>query len=125
MCGSKLWTIVAFASCAYFARAAFLRPPGSLSGWSHDPLDLAAHLVWVAFMVGLISETRCWKERTFFTLVGFNFALAFTMGWWRSAPSSLVDKTRHLSAALWTLAALASLLMIFLPGEKLRAESSK
>lgn len=125
MCGSKLWTIVAFASCAYFARAALMRPHGSLREWSHDPLALAAHLVWVAFMIGLITETRCWKERIFFILLGFNFLMAFTMGIWRNAPSAMADETRQLSAALWILATLASLLMIFLPGEKLRTGNSK
>lgn len=119
MCGSKLWTLVAFGSCLYFARVAFVRTHSSLPiAWSHDTLDIITHLVWIAFMFGLLTETRCWKERVFFVLVLLNFALAFTMGLWRDAPDVTVAMTRRASSALWALATVVSLVMIFLPGDK-------
>jgi hypothetical protein len=118
MCGSKLWTIVAFLSCAYFSRIAFGRLSAGSLAWSHDNVDIATHLVWVVFLIGLLTETRCWKERVFFTLVLINFALASVMGAWSSAPFTAVVKSRQLSAGLWVLAAAVSLLLIFMRGDR-------
>jgi hypothetical protein len=101
MCGSKLWTVVAFLSCAYFTKIATGRLSLGPIAWSHDNVDIATHLVWVVFLVGLLSETRCWKEWIFFSLVLINFGLAAVM------------KSRELSAAVWGLAAVISFLLIF------------
>src|SRR5207237_9685631 len=113
MCGSKTWTIVAFVSCSYFTKVAMSRIHGLTIGWSHDSLDIATHLVWMAFLVGLLTETRCWKERIFFALVFINFGLAFVMGFWSSASDVIVQKTRLFSAVLWGLSALVSFFLIF------------
>jgi hypothetical protein len=113
MCGSKTWTIVAFLSCAYFTKVAVARTQGLTIGWSHDSLDIATHVVWLAFLIGLLTETRCWKERVFFVLVFVNFALAFGMGVWSRATELTVQRTRIFSAALWGLATLVSFLLIF------------
>lgn len=113
MCGSKLWTVVAFLSCAYFTKVALSRLSLGTVAWSHDNVDIATHLVWVVFLIGLLSETRCWKEWIFFSLVLINFGMASVMGIWSSAPLTTVNKTRELSAALWGLAALVSFLLIF------------
>lgn len=118
MCGSKLWAIVAFVSCAYFARIAFGRLSAGSLVWSHDNVDIATHLVWVIFLVGLLTETRCWKEWVFFTLVLINFGLASVMGIWSTAPFTAVHKTRQVSAGLWTLAAVVSLVLIFMRGDR-------
>jgi hypothetical protein len=114
MCGSKLWTIVAFLSCAYFTKIALGRLSFGTITWSHDNVDIATHLVWVVFLVGLITETRCWKEWIFFSLVLINFALASVMGVWSSASIATVTKTREFSAAMWGLAALVSFVLIFM-----------
>ena len=113
MCGSKTWTIVAFVSCAYFNKVAVARTKGLTIGWSHDGLDIATHVVWLAFLIGLLTETRCWKERVFFVLVFINFGLAFVMGIWSRATDLVVQRTRVFSAVLWGLAALVSFLLIF------------
>lgn len=113
MCGSKLWTVVAFFSCAYFTKVALGRLSLGPIGWSHDNVDIATHLVWVVFLVGLITETHCWKEWIFFSLVLVNFALASVMGVWSSASVAAVTKTREFSAAMWGVAALVSFLLIF------------
>jgi hypothetical protein len=113
MCGSKLWTVVAFLSCAYFTKIAMGRLSLGPIAWSHDNVDIATHLVWVVFLVGLLSETRCWKEWIFFSLVLINFGLASVMGAWSSAPVTTVMKSRELSAAVWGLAAVISFLLIF------------
>jgi hypothetical protein len=116
MCGSKLWTFLGFVCCAYFAKIAATRIGGGWA-WSHDLWDIATHLVWIAFMVGLISETRCWKERVFFSLVLANSAFAFTMGLWRNASETVVRDTRLISAAAWGAAAVVSLALMFSKGD--------
>jgi hypothetical protein len=116
MCGSKTWTIVAFVSCAYFAKVAMGRLAAGGLPWSHDTVDIATHMVWMIFLVGLLTETRCWKEWVFFSLVLLNFAMASVLGLWKSAPTNVVIRSRELSAAIWGLAALLSLTLIFMPG---------
>lgn len=118
MCGSRLWTIAAFVCSAYFAKIAVERARAADVGWSHDALDITTHAVWVLFMLGLITETRCWKERVFFGLVLANFALASVMGLWTSAPLTLINETRMLSAALWVAAGVVSFVLIFARGSK-------
>lgn len=118
MCGSRLWTIAAFVCSAYFAKIAFERVRAADVGWSHDALDVTTHGVWVLFMLGLITETRCWKERVFFGLVLANFALAAIMGLWSSVPLTLMNDTRMLSAVLWVAAAAMSFVLIFARGSK-------
>ncbi len=122
ICGSKLWTIVGFVCCAYFAKVAASRITG-VSAWSHDRWDIATHLIWVLFMIGLITETRCWKERLFFGLALANFGLAFTMGLWNTASDAVVRDTRIVSAVAWAVAALVSLWLMFLKGEPVAGRS--
>jgi hypothetical protein len=113
MCGSKIWTVVAFLSCAYFTKLAVDRIHSFPADWSHDSLGIAARLIWILFMVGLISETTCWRERLFFGVVLVNFGVALAMGFWTSAPDSVVSKTRMVSVGLWGLATAVSLVLIF------------
>ncbi len=118
MCGSRTWTIVAFLSCAYFTWIAVGRLSAGTLVWSHDTVDIATHLVWVIFLVGLLTETRCWKELIFFSLVLINFGMASIMGVWKAAPENVVTRSRELSAGVWGLAALVSLILIFMPGDR-------
>lgn len=64
-------------------------------------------------MAGLITGTRCWRERLFFTLVLANFAMGFTVAVWTAAPASIVRDMRITSALLWSLAALVSIVTTF------------
>lgn len=124
MCGSKTWTIVAFLSCAYFAKVAMGRLAAGGLPWSHDTVDIATHIVWMIFLVGLLTETRCWKEWVFFSLVLLNFAIASVLGLWKSAPASVLIRSRELSAATWGLAALLSLVLVFMPRERAASEKT-
>ena len=112
MCGSKLWPLVGLVCCAYFAKAAAPRTHG-VWAWSHDPWEIGTHFVWVLFMIGLITETRCWKERVFFALVLANSAFAFVMGLWAGASETVVMDTRLLSAGAWAAAAIVSIGLLF------------
>lgn len=116
ICGSKLWSLVGLIGCGYLAKVAASRIHGEWA-WSHDPWEVATHLIWMLFMIGLITETRCWKERLFFALVLTNFTFAFAMGLWAGAPGSVVRETRLISAAAWAAAALVSLGLMFSKGD--------
>jgi hypothetical protein len=118
MCGSKIWTVAAFLCSGYFARIAWGRLHGGRLSWSHQGLDIATHLIWVLFMAGLVGETRCWKERSFFAVVLVNFSLAFGMGIWTGAPEFIVRQTRVVSLSLWVLAALLSAVLVFSQGDR-------
>jgi hypothetical protein len=116
MCGSKLWPLVGVLCCGYFAKVAASRVQG-VWAWSHDPWDVATHLIWILFMVGLISETKCWKERLFFGLVLANFSFAFCLGIWKGASETVVHETRLISAAAWVAAGVVSLMLLFSKGD--------
>lgn len=116
ICGSKLWTLVGLIGCGYLAKVAASKIHGEWA-WSHDPWELATHLIWMLFMIGLITETGCWKERLFFALVLTNFTFAFGMGLWVGAPVSVVQETRLISAAAWAAAALVSLGLMLSKGD--------
>ncbi len=118
MCGSRIWTIAAFLCSAYFANIAVERARASVAPWSHDALDVATHGIWVLFMIGLITETSCWKERVFFAVVLVNFAVASTMGVWGSASMAAIHESRMVSAILWAVAALVSLGLVFARGDE-------
>jgi len=68
-------------------------------------------------MVGLITETHCWKERVFFGLVLANFAFGFFMGLWTNASDLVVRDSRLISAGAWAAAALVSLGLMFSKGD--------
>ena len=119
LCGSKLWTLVGLLCSGYFAKIAISRIQDAWA-WSHGPWDIGTHLVWMLFMVGLISETRCWKERLFFALVLANFTFGFGMGLWTGASDAVVRETRLISAAAWVAAALVSLGLMFAKGDASR-----
>jgi hypothetical protein len=124
MCGSKTWTIVAFVSCAYFAKVAMGRLAAGGLPWSHDTVDIATHMVWMIFLVGLLTETRCWKEWVFFSLVLLNFGIASVLGFWKSAPANVLILSRELSAGIWGLAALLSLVLVCMPRERAASEET-
>ena len=117
MCGSRIWTVAALLCSGYFTKVAWWRLHGGRLSWSHGGLDIVTHLVWVIFMIGLIGETRCWKERAFFSVVLVNFALAFGMGLWSGASEAFVRDTRFVSLGLWLLAAILSVVLIFSRGD--------
>jgi hypothetical protein len=64
-------------------------------------------------MVGLLGETRCWRERVFFGLVMANFVLGLALAVWQAAPVDAVRLVRVISAALWAAAAVVSLVVTF------------
>lgn len=116
MCGMPLWGIAGAILCSYLAYVAFAHVRHGEFSWSHDLLSIVTYAVWVVLIAGLISETRCLRERLFFVLVFANFTLGFMLAVWADAPLEMVRKVREISAGLWVLAAIASLLVALSPG---------
>ena len=122
MCGMPLWGMAAAILCSYLAYVSYAHVRQGEFTWSHDALSIVTYVVWVVLIAGLISETRCLRERLFFVLVFANFTLGFVLAVWADAPLEMVRKVREISSALWALAAIASLVVALSPG---RATSEK
>ena len=113
MCGTPFWGVAGAAGCAYLSYLSYSRlREGDLS-WSHDWQSILTGAVWIVLIAGLLSETRCWRERIFFGFIFVNFTLWFVISVWTAAPISAVRDSRRLSFALWAVAAVASLATIF------------
>ena len=112
MCGTPFWGIAAAAACAYFAYSAYAQLRADDFDWQHGWWLLITWIIWVLLIAGLFFETRCWRERTFFGLLFFNFLLGFTLAAWSSASPAMVRYARKISLVLWVLSLLASLLTV-------------
>jgi hypothetical protein len=117
MCRSRFRGIVGAIACAYFAYLAYTRLRDADFLWSHDLWSLLTSAVWIMLVFGLISETRCWRERVFFGLVLLNLAAGFAFSLWTAAPLNYAHDSRDVSFVLWILAALASLMTLAHPRE--------
>jgi hypothetical protein len=117
MCTTPFWGITGAVACGYFSYLAYARLRDGEFSWSHEWESIAASAIWVVLMVALLSETRCWRERTFFGLLLLNFTLAFTLGAWRTAPIAAGRDARKISLVLWLMATLASLMTVPTPAQ--------
>ena len=115
MCGTPFWGVAGAAGCAYLSYLSYSRLRDADFSWSHDWQSILTGAVWIVLITGLLSETRCWRERIFFGFVFVNFTLWFVISVWTTAPISAVRDLRTLSFALWALAAVASLATTFTP----------
>jgi hypothetical protein len=111
-----LWGIAGAVLCSYLAYLSYAHVRQGDFGWAHDFLSIVTYAVWVILIAGLISETRCLRERLFFVLVFANFTLGFVLAVWADAPLAMVRRVREISSALWALAAIASLVVALFPG---------
>jgi hypothetical protein len=117
MCGSRFWGVSGSAASAYFAYLAYVRLRDGDLLWSHDWWSLLMYSVWVALVLGLLSETRCWRERIFFALVFLNLATGLVFSVW-NAPLNYSREARDASLTVWCLALAASLMTLANPREK-------
>jgi hypothetical protein len=113
MCGTQVWGVSAFLACSYFAWLSYSHVRHGEFDWPHDPWSIATYVIWVLLMVGLTVETGCWRERIFFGLVLANFGMGFLLTVWSHATLNDIRNLRVASAAVWGLAAVASLSTIF------------
>jgi len=76
--------------------------------------SILAYAVWVLFLLFLISETHCLRERLLFTIFIANFALALGMAATPARPAAAAI-ARQVSLALWILGAIYSICFIMRP----------
>ena len=117
MCGQPIWGIAGVLSCSYLAYLSWSHVHREEFDWPHDVWSMVTYAVWVLLMAGLMSETRCLRERVFFALVLANFTLGFVLAIWEAAPLEAVRGVRIISSGLWGLAALVSVVVAFSSGQ--------
>ena len=118
MCGTPFWGVVAAIACAYFAYLSYSRLRNDDFSWVHDVWTVLTYGVWIALILGTLSEVRCARERVFFGLLLLNFTLGFTLSAWSTAPMNAVREGREISVAIWILAAVASLTTLKSPSRQ-------
>ena len=122
MCGMPVWGIAGALACSYFAYLSYSHVRHGEFDWPHDTWFIVTYAVWVLLMAGLMSETRCLRERIFFALVLANFTLGFVLAIWVAAPLEAVRGVRIISSGLWGLAALVSVVVAFSSGQATTVE---
>jgi len=115
MCGKPFWGVAGAVGSAYLSYVSYSRLQDVDFSWSHDWQSITTAAVWTVLVLGLLSETRCWREWTFFGLLLVNFASWLVASVWTTVPASAIRDLRKVSIALWGLAALMSLATIFAP----------
>ena len=116
MCTTPFWGVASAIACSYFAYLAFMHLRDGEWTWFHDWESILTGGVWIVLILGLISETSCWRERRFFILLLENFSIAFVLALWKSATLRVMRNAREISFALWLLSILASLPTLRMPG---------
>jgi hypothetical protein len=109
MCRTPLWGVAGFLGCAYFAWISFGHVTHNEYEWPHDLWTAATYIVWILLLAGVAVDTRCLRERVFFSLLVINFVVGCGLTLWRNIPSVDVRTARIGTGALWAVAALVSL----------------
>jgi hypothetical protein len=109
MCRTPLWGIAGFIGCAYFVWVSFGHVTRNEFEWPHDGWTAATYLVWIVLLAALALDTRCLRERFFFSVLVANFLIGCGLTLWHTVPAADVRSARIGTGILWALAALASL----------------
>lgn len=117
MCRNRFWGVSGAVACSYFAYLAYVHLRDTDFLWPHSLWSLVTYAVWMFLVLGLFSETRCWRERIFFGLVFLNLATGFVFLLWTRAPLNYARDAREAVLFLWLLAALVSLTTLAQPRE--------
>ena len=65
---------------------------------------------WAATLLGALAlDTRCLRERVFFSVLVTNFVIGCALTLWHNIPSADVRNARIGTGALWAVAAIVSL----------------
>ena len=112
LCGSRFWSLSAPTGCLYLAWLAYSHLASHQVSWPVDVWSIVAYAVWVLFLLVLISETHCFRERLLFAIFIANFALGIAMA---AAPTlqPAAATARQVSLGLWIVGALYSLSFMF------------
>ncbi|MGA9529558.1 MAG: hypothetical protein WBS24_15690 [Terriglobales bacterium] len=109
MCRTSLWGVVGFLSCAYFAWVSYLHITNREFDWSHDLWTGVTYVVWIVLLGTLDLDTRCLRERVFFSLLLINFFIGLGLTFWSNVSEPDVRTARLVTCALWALGSLVSL----------------
>jgi hypothetical protein len=114
LCGSRFWPLSAALGSLYLAWMAYSHLATHQVAWPADVWSILAYTVWVLFLLFLISETHCLRERLLFTIFIANFGLGLGMA---ATPATLPSAAvaRQVSLALWILGAIYSISFIVRP----------
>ena len=112
LCGSRFWPLGATLGSLYLAWIAYSHLASHQVAWPSDIWSILAYAVWVLFLLILISETHCFRERLLFATFIANFALGLAMA---AAPAlqSAAATAREVSLVLWSLCAIYSFSFLF------------
>jgi hypothetical protein len=113
MCGTPFWGIAGAAAAVYFAYLSYSHLSNADYSLSHTWWTTLTYAVWTVVIGGLLTETLCWRERIFFSLMLLIVLLSLVFSAWSGAPEHAVRELRMASTALWALAALASFTTAF------------
>ena len=105
ICGTG-WAVLLTIGCGYFAYRTLGEIRVQDYDWYHNWWDAVTWAVWAVFAAGLISETRCWRERLVFGILLVQFLLGCVFSLWASAPFTLVHDARWICLVLWSTATL-------------------
>jgi hypothetical protein len=109
MCRTSLWGAVTFLGCAYFAGLSFERVATNQLEWPHDVWTAITYLVWIGLLALLTFQTRCLRERIFFSTLFINFLIGLGLTVWHTVPEVDVRTARLGTGVLWVFGALVSL----------------
>lgn len=118
MCRSRFWGITGAVACAYFAHGAYAHIRDADLLWQRNWWSLLTYSVWMILVLGLLFETRCWRERIFFGAVLLSLLTGFVFLLWSAAPLSYSREAREVVLLLWIVAALVSLTTLARPKER-------
>jgi hypothetical protein len=109
MCRAALWGLAGFMGCSYFAWISFGHVVRNEYDWPHDIWTAITYIVWIILLLALAIDTRCLRERLFFSVLVANFLIGCGMTLWSNISLSQVRAARIGTGTLWALAALLSL----------------
>ena len=115
MCRNRFWGVAGAVACSYFAYGTYVHIRDADLLWQRNWWSLLTYSVWMILIFGLLSETRCWRERIFFALVLLNLLTGFSFLLWTAAPLNYAREARELVLLLWIVAALVSLTTLARP----------
>jgi len=113
LCGSRFWPLSGALGCLYLGWLCFARIRGQQYEWPSDFWSVLAYVVWVVFLLVLINETHCFRERLLFVLLVANFALGLLMAAAPHLHPMTARTAREVSLAFWVLGAVYSASFIF------------
>lgn len=109
MCRSALWGIAGFLGCAYFVWVSLAHVANNEYQWPHDAWTSATYIVWILLLLALAYDTRCMRERLFFSVLVANFIVGGALTVWSNIPRADIRNARIGTGVLWAVAALLSL----------------